>query len=81
MDSLERDKLNRTLELAEENNKMLKKLVRSMRWARLVRVIYLLIIVGASIGIFYYLEPVFKQAQDTYINFKDTVNSLGGLIR
>ena len=77
----ENSKIHRILELSEENNKMLKKIVRSMRWARLVRVIYIIIIVGASVGAFYFAQPYINQAVDTYGNIQTTVDGLNNNIR
>ena len=81
MDSEDKRKLQRTLELAEENNSMLKKLVRAMRWAKILRVIYFLIIIGSAIGIFYILQPVFDQVADTYGSFRDSLNQINDLFR
>ena len=81
MDSEEKRKLQRVLELAEENNSMLKKLVRAMRWAKILRVIYFLIIIGSAIGIFYILQPVFDQVADTYGSFRDSLNQINDLFR
>ncbi|HEX9830374.1 MAG TPA: hypothetical protein VGA94_01695 [Thermodesulfobacteriota bacterium] len=77
----EQNKLNRALELAEENNRLIKKLVRAARWARLFRFIYLLIIVGASVGILYVLQPYLEQILETYGGIRDSVNSFGGALR
>jgi hypothetical protein len=76
MEAEDKRKLQRALELSEENNKMLKKLVRSMRWARLVRTIYFLIIIGASVGVFYYLEPILGQILATYGTFQESINNI-----
>lgn len=81
MEPIYKDKLNRTFELAEENNKMLKKIVRSMRWSRIFRIISALVVIGASIGIFYFLQPFFEQLGETYSTFRDSVNSLGNVFR
>lgn len=81
MEPMYKDKLDRTFELAEENNKMLKKILRSMRWSRIIRVISAIIVIGVSIGVFYFLQPFFKQIAETYTTFRDSVNSLGGVFR
>ena len=81
MDPEDKRKLQRVLELAEENNSMLKKLVRAMRWAKILRVIYFLIIIGSAIGIFYILQPVFDQVADTYGSFRDSLNQINDLFR
>ena len=57
---------------------MLKKLVRAMRWAKLIRVVYVVIIIGSAVGIFYFFQPYIDQLSDTYNGFKDTINNFGG---
>jgi len=79
MEPIYKEKLERTFELAEENNKMLKKIVRSMRWSRIFRTISAIVIIGASVGIFYFLQPFFEQIAETYSVFRDSVNSLGNI--
>ena len=81
MDTEDRNKLQRALELSEENNRMLKKLVRAMRWAKLLRVIYFLVIIGSTIGVFYLVQPYLNQAIDTYGSLRDSVNNFGNAFK
>jgi len=75
METEDKIKLQRALELSEENNKMLKSLVRGMRWAKLLRVIYLVVIIGSAIGAFYLIEPYLKEAATSYGSIKDSINN------
>jgi hypothetical protein len=66
----ERDLLKRTLELAEENNDMLRSLKRAQTWSAIWGLIKLAIIVVPLIIGYVYLEPyigsmgnLFKEAQ------------------
>jgi len=68
-------KLDRALELSEENNKMLKKLVRVARWNRVLRIIYLVIIIGSAVGIYYFTQPYLDQVLETYSGFKQNLSS------
>ncbi len=77
MDQDEKIKLQRVAELSEENNKMLKTLVRAMRWAKLLRVIYIIIIIGSAIGLFYFFQPYIDQFLDTYGSIKNSINDFG----
>lgn len=62
----EKNMLERALALAEENNRILSKMYRTMRWSRLVRVVYWTILIGASVGIFYFIQPLLDQLGETY---------------
>jgi hypothetical protein len=46
-----------TAQLAQENNAILKKLHRSMLTGRVMRVLYWIVIIGASLGAFYLIQP------------------------
>jgi hypothetical protein len=53
MEPEEREMLKKTLELAQENNKMLHRIRRGMFWGRIMRVVYWIIIIGVAIGVYY----------------------------
>jgi len=78
METQDKQRLERTLELSEENNKILKKMLRGMRWARLIRVLYWSILIAASVGAFYYIQPYVDGIQDIYGGAQDAVNSALG---
>jgi hypothetical protein len=68
----EKSLLERTYRLAEENNKMLRKMRRAERWRSLFQGLYWLFIVGLTVGAIYYVQPyitaftnVFKGASTT----------------
>ncbi len=69
MEPDERKMLTQTLKLEEENNKLLKKINRSIQWGRFVKAVYWLVIIGSTVGAYYLLQPIFE-------SFKGT---LGGL--
>ena len=76
----ERELLNRSVELGEENNKMLHSIKRSMFMARLMSWLYWLIIIGVSIGAFYYIEPYLNKMMDLYNSVSNTqqkINNTG----
>lgn len=77
----EKEILKKTLELAQENNKMLRSIKRSMMWSRVVRGVYWVLIIGASIGIYYYIEPYLDGAIGTYGSIKSDIKSFGDLFR
>ncbi len=76
METQDKQRLERVLELSEENNKILKKILRTMRWARLVRIIYWSVIIAASVGAFYYIQPYWDGLRDLYGGAQDTVQKI-----
>ncbi len=49
--------MRENLELSQENNKLLRKMHRSILWGRLFNIIYWLVIIGAMFGAYYMLQP------------------------
>ena len=80
MEPEEKKKLERVLALSEENNKILKSLLRNMRWGRLFRVIYWGVIIAASIGAFYYFQPYLDGALNAYSSFSDGVGKVNSML-
>jgi hypothetical protein len=81
MDSEDRQKLNRALELAEENNKLIKKLVRAMRWGRFIRAIYWVIIIAVSVGSLYFIQPYLEQIKSIYGTVGDAANKVNNILK
>ena len=76
MNTEEQKTLERTLELSEENNKLLKKINRSIQWGRFVKLVYWLIIIGLSVGAFYYIQPLLEPFMQTVDSLSSGVKSL-----
>ena len=81
MDSDEKAMLKRALEISEDNNQMLKKLVRAMRWDRLVRTLYWGIIIAISVGAFYTVQPYMQDLIKVYGNAQDSLNNIGNTFK
>jgi len=64
------------LETTEENNKLLRKMHRSMVWGRVFRFIYWMIIIGLALGSYYYLQPYLETLWATYQNISSGVDSI-----
>jgi hypothetical protein len=79
MEPEDKKKLDRALALSEENNKILKTLLRNMRWGRLFRVLYWGVIIAASVGVFYYFQPVLDRFISAYGSFEDGVGKVNTL--
>ena len=75
----EKEMLKKSLELSQENNKMLHSIRRGMFWGRTMRVVYWVVIIGAAIGVYYYIEPYLNGAIDAYGNVKGDLKSFSDL--
>jgi hypothetical protein len=76
MDTEEKRKLDRVLALSEENNSILKKMLRNQRWARLVRIIYWALIIAAAAGLFYWIQPYLEQIVGVYSGTNSAISDL-----
>lgn len=61
-----RGNIRELLELTRENNKILHKINNRARWAFFGTLIYWLIVIGVTVGAFYYLQPFFQALLDNY---------------
>lgn len=72
----ERELLNRSVDLAEENNKMLHSMKRSMRISRIITSIYWIFIIGSAVGAYYFLQPYIDQLMEVYGNVQGTFDDI-----
>ncbi len=79
MDPESKKLLAETLALAEENNKILRALKRSMVWGRVVHAVYWALIIGSAVGAYYFIQPYINQIIGVYGGAKDSLNSVNSL--
>jgi hypothetical protein len=79
----EHELLRRSIALSEENNDILRGIQNSMRLGRFMTFLYWLILIGISVGAYYYAQPyiekainVYKAAQVQLDSLNNTVNSV-----
>ncbi len=72
MNPEERKMLEEALALARENNVVLKKLRRGAMWGRAMHIVYWVIIIGTTIGAFYFIQPMLEQLGSIYGGFSET---------
>lgn len=53
----DRSLLERTYKITEENNEILKSIRRISRFGAALKIFYWLLIIGLSVGAFYFLQP------------------------
>ena len=75
----ERELLQKTAELTEENNHILHSIKRSMRWSRIMTYIYWIFIIGSAVGAYYIIQPYLDQLLDVYSGAKSTLGDGSGL--
>lgn len=63
-------------ELAEENNSMLKSMRRHNRFGSFIRIIYWIIIIGAAVSSYYYLQPFIDPLINSYKSIKEAGNKI-----
>ena len=73
----ERQLLEKSVALAEDNNKMLYAMRRSMFWARVMSVMYWVLIIGSAVGAYYLIQPYIDQLMGVYGGASDMINSFG----
>lgn len=49
--------LQENLALSKETNELLKKMVSAQRWGRVFHLLYWVLIIGGSVGVYYWLQP------------------------
>ncbi|MBI3306056.1 hypothetical protein HYZ82_02910 [Candidatus Nomurabacteria bacterium] len=72
----ERELLNRSVALAEENNQILRSMKRGQRWASIMRTVYWVFIIGSAVGAFYLLQPYIDSVKGLYQDVSNGLNSL-----
>lgn len=70
----ERELLKRSVELAEENNTILRSMRRSMRLARIMSILYWVVIIGSAVGALYLIQPYLNAITGAAGGVKDTVS-------
>lgn len=66
-------------QMVEENNEMLKKILKKGRWGIFFKTIKYIIIIVLTIGAWYYTKPFVDKAQELYIKVNETSDSIGEL--
>lgn len=64
MNPEERQLLIQTHRLVEENNELLRKMRRSALVGRIFRVLYWVIVIGLSVGAYYFIQPYVENLQN-----------------
>ncbi|MDQ5957551.1 MAG: hypothetical protein QG614_526 [Patescibacteria group bacterium] len=74
MSILDENKISEMYDLLEENNKMLRALLRRARIASFMKIVYLIIIFGVLFATYYYSQPYINNFFNNYNTMQDQVN-------
>jgi hypothetical protein len=76
----EKELLEKSVALGEENNKMLRSLTRSMRWGRIMRIVYWTLLIGSALGAYYFIQPYIEQVLGVYSGARGNIEDLNSFI-
>ena len=76
----ERSLLYKMAEQVSENNSMLRSIRSSMRWASVWRAVYWTLIIGTSVGAYWFIQPYINQILGSYSGAQSNIESMKGLI-
>ena len=72
----EKELLEQTLKLTEENNEILRSMKRSMQVARIMSILYWVLIISSAFGAYYFIQPYVDQLMSVYSGAGDVLNNL-----
>ena len=76
----ERSLLRQTYELAQENNTILRGIRRANRFSMAFKIFYWLVIIGVTLGAFYFVQPYLEKSIDLLNQAQKSVQSINGNI-
>ena len=79
MDIEVKNLLEENLKLSKENNILLLKINNAQRWAKITRYIYWGIILFASIGGYYFIQPYLNNLLNVYTGGVSGLNNVGDI--
>jgi len=74
-DSLD-EKLEKLEKMMEQDHKMIRSLYIRARLASILRIIYILILIGLAVGGYYFIEPYLNEVKEIYRSIKATQSQL-----
>ncbi len=71
----EKELLQRSVALSEENNEILRGIQRSMRFGRFMSILYWVFIIGSAVGAYYIIQPYIDAISGAYGGAKTSFSS------
>ncbi|MDO8620634.1 MAG: hypothetical protein Q7R64_04795 [bacterium] len=72
----ERQLLIQTHRMVEENHALLRKMHRSALFGRVFHMLYWIIIIGLSVGAYFFVQPYVEQVQSVYGGLRGDVQNV-----
>ncbi|MFA6227197.1 MAG: hypothetical protein WC631_01815 [Candidatus Paceibacterota bacterium] len=76
MNPNEKELLQKTHDLSEENNKILRSIRRSNRLSSFFRVIYWIIIIVAAFGTYWFIQPYLNMVSNVYSGIQNDLKTV-----
>ena len=73
--------LEENLRLSKENNELLLKIRSVQRWGQITRIFYWFIIIGVTIGAFYYIKPYLGNLLNVYSGGVSGINNISDITK
>lgn len=70
------EKLEKLEKMVTEDHRMIRSLYIRARITSILRIVYILILIGAAIGGYYFIEPYLKEVKEIYRSIKATQSQL-----
>lgn len=80
MENDNQELLEKLLRLTEENNVMLRRIQSRARWGTIFRVAYWVLLIGLSIGAFYFIQPYIEAVTGGVNEFQNQVNTFKSFV-
>jgi hypothetical protein len=80
MNPNEKELLERTFQLAKENNHILRGIKRAGRWSSFFRIVYWILIIGASLAAYYYAQPYIEPLLKNYKSIQSEITNVKSLM-
>ncbi len=75
MDLQEKELIEETLEVSKENNKMLKKIWRDVKYKRFITFAYWMVVIGLAFGAYYYIQPILESVGAGYGDISEGISA------
>ncbi|MFA5841986.1 MAG: hypothetical protein WC835_03455 [Candidatus Paceibacterota bacterium] len=76
MDTETKRILEENLAVTKETNVLLKKIISAQRWGRALHFLYWAVIIGASVGAYYWLQPVLGAVLSNYNSVMSSIDKV-----
>lgn len=81
MDPEDRELLRASLNLAKENNRMIKKLYTSYTWSQYLRIAYWVVVIGLAVTGYYFAQPYLEKLHALYRQAQQKIQETGQTVK